>query len=137
MTQDNHLVRHGLIGRRSFIAACALAAGGLTAIPTQASMEASSAAVRTAMAAGPPVMVTPLPLFDDVGQAVARSPGTAPDALAAGLESLLADPAARARIQAHAQAWMQANAWPAIAARTQGALLGLLAAAMPRQRDKP
>ena len=37
MTPDLQLLRQGLIGRRVFIAGCALAAGGLAAIPTQAS----------------------------------------------------------------------------------------------------
>jgi ferric-dicitrate binding protein FerR (iron transport regulator) len=37
MTRDGKLLRHGLIGRRAFIAGCVLVAGGLAAIPTQAS----------------------------------------------------------------------------------------------------
>jgi hypothetical protein len=37
MTPDIQLLRQGLIARRTFIAGCALAAGGLVAIPTQAS----------------------------------------------------------------------------------------------------
>jgi hypothetical protein len=37
MTRDSNLLREALIGRRAFIAGCALVAGGLAAIPTQAS----------------------------------------------------------------------------------------------------
>jgi len=37
MTRDIFPIRQGLIGRRTFIAGCALVAGGLAAIPTRAS----------------------------------------------------------------------------------------------------
>ena len=94
-------------------------------IPTQASRESSSAAVRTALAAGPPVMVTPLPLFDDVGDAVARSPGITPDDLQQALDALLSDPAHREEVQGSAQAWLHAHGWPAVASHMQRMLLGL------------
>ncbi len=96
-------------------------------IPTQSSMEASSAAVRTALAAGPPVIVTPLPLFDDVGGAVMRIGGTRPEDIADGIGALLSGGATRVALQLEAVRWMDAHAWPSIAARVQGIILGLTA----------
>ena len=95
-------------------------------IPTQTSNEASSAAVRTALAAGPPVVVTPLPIFADVGEAVLRCAGISPAALAGAIGSLLDDPLQQAALQARRMAWVEAHAWPVVAARMQGMLLGLV-----------
>ena len=102
-----------------------LSACDVVVIPTQASKESSSAAVRTALAAGAPVLVTPLPLFDDVGDAVLRSSGTGPEALSAGIEAILSDPLASARVQAAAQAWATDHAWTAVSERFYGMLRGL------------
>ena len=96
-------------------------------IPTQASLESSSAAVRTALAAGRPVVVTPLPLFDDVGDAVVRARGTGPRDLAATLDGLLSDEPGREAARLAAAAWMGANRWAVVGARFQGMLAGLAA----------
>ena len=104
-----------------------LAGCDMVVLPTQASKEASSAAVRMALAAGVPVLATPLPLYDDVGDAVVRSGGVSPQALAGSIEALLADAGARAAVQRAAQAWLRARHWPLIARRFQGMLRGLAA----------
>ncbi len=96
-------------------------------LPYQASKEASSAALRTALGAGVPAMVTPLPLFDEAGEAVQRAPGFDGPALAAGLGELLADAEARAALQRGAAAWRRQRAWPVVARRLQGILVGLAA----------
>jgi FkbM family methyltransferase len=96
-------------------------------LPYQASKEASSAALRSVLGAGVPVLVTPLALFNEAGAAVRRASGSDGAALAEGLAVLLASPTERAELQQAADAWMQQRAWPVIARRTQGMLLGLAA----------
>ncbi len=54
----------------------------------QRTNESASAAVRTGIASGKPVMVTPLPVFDDVREAVFTLPGTRPVDIAQGLIQL-------------------------------------------------
>ncbi len=96
-------------------------------LPYQASLEASSAAVRTALTAGVAVAVTPLPLFEEAEDAVFRLPGMEPDAIAAGLETLLADPVARDAVVRAAQAWTGEREWSGIGRRFAGMLRGLVA----------
>ena len=55
-----------------------LAGCDLLVLPYQRSSEASSAALRSAMAAQVPIAVTPLALFDEAEEAVLRLPGTTP-----------------------------------------------------------
>lgn len=57
--------------------------------PYQKSGESASGAVRFGLGAGRPVAVTPLPIFDDLGEAVFRMPGTSPADLADGLNQVL------------------------------------------------
>ncbi len=100
-------------------------------LPYQASKEASSAALRSVLGAGVPVLVTPLPLFNEAGAAVRRATASDGAALAKGLADLLASPTARAELQQAADAWMRQRAWPVIARRMQGMLLGLAASQAP------
>jgi glycosyltransferase involved in cell wall biosynthesis len=51
--------------------------------------ESASGAVRYGLAAGCPVAVTPLPIFDDLGESVFRLPGTAPEQMAQGIAAVL------------------------------------------------
>jgi len=60
----------------------------LIVFPYQQTGESSSAAVRSGLASGRPVAVTPLAIFDDVAPAVLRLPGTSPAALAEGIAAL-------------------------------------------------
>ena len=99
----------------------------VVALPTQSSMEASSAAVRQAMASGAPVLVTPLAIFDDAGDAVIRSAGVTPGQLAAALDGLLADPDARTLVQRNAASWLQAHGWNTVARRFHGMIRGIAA----------
>jgi glycosyltransferase involved in cell wall biosynthesis len=57
--------------------------------PYQRTGESASAAVRYGIAAGRPVAVTPLPIFDDLGSAVFRMPGTAAAEIAQGIADAL------------------------------------------------
>lgn len=53
--------------------------------PYQKTSESASASTRYGLAAGCPVLVTPLAIFDDLGGAVFRTAGTAQEELAAGM----------------------------------------------------
>ena len=96
-------------------------------LPYQASRESSSAALRTALCAGVPVAVTPLALFDEAADAVARLPGFDAAALAQGLGALLADAPRRMAVQVAALRWLAERDCATVAARLQGLLLGLTA----------
>ena len=61
----------------------------LIVYPYQSSGESSSASVRFGLATGRPVLVTPLPIFDDVEQLVDYMPGINSDELAEGIISWL------------------------------------------------
>ena len=97
----------------------------LIVLPYQTSGEASSAAVRSALAAAVPVAVTPLALFDDAGSAVARLSGLDPASMAEGIAALLYQTDVRSALSDRGNAWMEANAWPKIAERMSGMLQGL------------
>jgi glycosyltransferase involved in cell wall biosynthesis len=110
-----------------------LAGCDLIALPYQASLEAASGALRTALAAGVPVLTTNLPLFDEAGAAVLRAPGTDPAALQAGLAEALADAAARGEALEAARAWADRLSWPRIGERMLGMLAGLRASDADRR----
>ena len=102
-----------------------LAACDVVALPYQGSRESSSAAMRTALCAGVPVAVTPLALFDEARDAVARLPGLDAGALADGIMALLADVGRRTDIQVAARNWLAERDCGLVAERMQGMLLGL------------
>ncbi len=104
-----------------------LAGCDLVVLPYQASKEASSAALRSALGAGVAVAVTPLPLFDEAEDAVIRLSGTDPARLAEGIAAVLLDGAARTATATAARAWLADRDWAAIARRWDGMLRGLLA----------
>ncbi len=65
-----------------------LAKADLIVFPYQITGESASGAVRYGLASGSPVAVTPLDIFDDVGQAVHVLPGTTPADIADGIALL-------------------------------------------------
>ncbi len=97
------------------------------ALPYQSSLESASGAVRTALASGAPVAVTPLPLFDEAHEAVVRLDGTDPEAIARGLDGLLANRDRRAAVSEAARRWLQDRSWERIGRRFAGMLRGLAA----------
>ena len=107
--------------------AALLGACDLIVLPYQSTKEASSAALRTALAAGPPVAVTPLPIFDEAEDAVLRLPGTTPAELAAGIDEALRDKQARDAAALGARLWLERRAWSEIGRRWAGMLEGLQA----------
>ena len=97
------------------------------ALPYQPSKEAASSALRTALTARVPVAVTPIALFEEAADAVARLPGHDPASLAAGLAALLADDAARNALNERAGAWLARHDIAAVAGRLHGMMRGLAA----------
>ncbi len=89
----------------------------LIVFPYQYTQESSSAAVRGGLAAGRPVAVTPLSIFDDVADGVHRLPGVDAAAMAAGMSELLADDSALAALRERGVRWCDARRWPRVAVR--------------------
>lgn len=81
--------------------------------PYQQTGESASAAVRYGVTSGAPVAVTPLAIFDDLGDAVFRMPGMTPEQIAQGVASALRDiqdasPTARS-VREAARRWIEAH----------------------------
>ncbi|RZI43622.1 glycosyltransferase [Herbaspirillum sp. HC18] len=93
--------------------------------PYQKTNESSSAAVRMGLAAGRPVAVTPLPIFDDVGDAVHRLPGTEPAQIAEGIRAFLSDPAAMQQQAAKGADWVASRQWPVLSVRLLNLIDGI------------
>lgn len=102
---------------------CALLASAcLVVYPYQHSAESSSAAVRMGLASTSLVAVTPLDIFADVQGAVARLPGTAPNALARGIHALLGNQQQRIALQHKQQQWLATYNWSAVGKTLAGQL---------------
>jgi glycosyltransferase involved in cell wall biosynthesis len=90
----------------------------LIVFPYQKTQESSSAAVRLGLASGAPVACTPLPIFDDLEDAVYRLPATDIESMAHGIRAHLAlDAEALEQQAARQQNWLDAHAWPRVAQR--------------------
>ena len=103
-------------------------------LPYAATTESSSAAARQAISSSVPTLVSDQPVFDDLGNAVARLPSTEPEAIAAEVAALLRNADQRAQLQQAAQRWITAHDWSVIAERIQGMLAGLHQEHRTRQR---
>jgi len=109
---------------------CQLAQTDLIVYPYQQTQESSSAAVRHGLAAGPPVCVTPLPIFEDVARVTHQLPGTSASALADGLAQVLrqarcGEPAFQ-QIQQRAGSWRAQHQFSDLGQRLQGMMSALL-----------
>ncbi|MEQ5801215.1 glycosyltransferase [Halomonas sp. H10-9-1] len=113
-----------------------LQAAQLLVFPYQHTQESSSAAVRWGLASGRPVACTPLGIFDDVAEAVAFLPGTAPAELASGIRELLDDRRRRERLQQDAAAWLAAHDWPRLSQRLHGLMTALAWDGIKQERDE-
>ncbi len=94
-------------------------------MPYEPTLEASSAALRTALASLRPIVVTPLPIFREAEDVVLVLPEPGAEAIRAGVETLLADPARRDRMVEAERAWLAGRDWRVIARRTFGMLDGI------------
>ncbi len=100
----------------------------LIAFPYRESTESSSAAVRAGIAAGRPIIVTPLPLFDNVRDAVNVLPGTDQQAITRGLsEELerLRDADYRRAAQERTRRHARLNDVRVLSARLRGLITGV------------
>lgn len=91
--------------------------------PYQATGESASGAVRYGLASGRPVAVTPISIFDDVGDIVHRLPGTSAAELAQGLQALgkaiAGDEEAVRAVRAQAADWRAEHRYPVLARRLE------------------
>ena len=92
-----------------------LAGARLVVYPYQNTSESSSAAVRYGLASGSPVAVTPLPIFDDVAEAVYHLPGTSPENLAQGIDEILVNEHRKNAVTHRQNQWLDAHGWPTVA----------------------
>lgn len=86
-----------------------IATADLFVNPYQNTGESASGAVRIGLRNKVPTLVTPLPIFDDLGDAVLRAPGTQAEDLAAGIRAALgeaADPAASRTRERRLEDWL-------------------------------
>jgi hypothetical protein len=74
-------------------------------------------------------VVTPIPIFDDVGDAVLRLHGTDLHSIFGGLSWLLRHDQVRADLQLQAARWQQENAWDRVSERLHDMIMGLGAGA--------
>lgn len=107
-----------------------LAQADLIVYPYQQTQESSSAAVRHGLAAGPPVAVTPLAIFEDVSRVTHQLPGTTGEALADGIALLLRQARRRERsfeqIQQQAKSWREQHQFRDIGLRLHGIMTSLV-----------
>jgi glycosyltransferase involved in cell wall biosynthesis len=90
----------------------------------QRTEESASGAVRLGLAAGRPVLVTPLPVFSDLSEIVYPLSGTEPREIAEGILSLLDDEDRKTEVLRRQQDWVRANSWAAQAARLSNIIQG-------------
>ena len=91
----------------------------------QNTQESSSAAVRMGLASGRAVAVTPLSIFDDLGDAVHRLGGITPPEIAQGLTDLMARSGERQALRERAHAWCESRRWPWLSERLLNIIEGL------------
>jgi glycosyltransferase involved in cell wall biosynthesis len=89
----------------------------VVALPYAATGEASSAALRMALASGVPVAVSRAAIFDEARGVVARIASEDAFDLADGLSDLLRDMSRRQNLQTVAKTWTEHRAWPLMATR--------------------
>jgi glycosyltransferase involved in cell wall biosynthesis len=104
-------------------------------MPYAPSHESASGAVRRALSSGVATLVSDLPLFDDLGDAVGRLADTTPEAIASAVAGLLRAPVERDRLREQARQWLAAHDWETIGIRLQGGLVGLYREHRARQME--
>ncbi|NLG79348.1 MAG: glycosyltransferase [Firmicutes bacterium] len=80
----------------------------------------TSAAARTVIAAGRPMIVTDVPFFSDLGPEVYKIPSADPGEIGKALRRLLGDPALRAGLTRRMDEFLKRNDWPSVALKHAG-----------------
>ncbi len=107
----------------------------LLVLPHRDTPEAASGAARVAMASRAPVMVTPVPIFEEFGNEVIHARGLEPTALAASIAAALRDPKLRHETVDKADRWLEAHDWALISERLYGMIRGLVLNRNMRERE--
>lgn len=92
--------------------------------PYQRSEESASGAVRLGLAAGRPVLTTPLSVFSDLSEIVYQLPGTNARDIADGIISFMADEDRKTEILRRQRDWVQRNSWATQADRISNIVCG-------------
>ena len=98
----------------------------LVVFPYQNTAESASGAVRYGLATGRPVACTPLSIFQDVADIVHTLPGTSPQEIALGIESLFHSPGQLESKRERQDLWLAAHSWDILARRLGGMIKGCL-----------
>ncbi len=94
----------------------------LVVMPYEPTQESASGAVRQAIASGAATLVSNLPIFEDLGDAVERLRSTSPAVMATHIQALLQAPRRRSMLQSRGQMWLADHDWSRIAGRLDGML---------------
>ena len=97
----------------------------LLVLPYRNSEESASGAARLAVASGVPTLVSDQPIFDDLGDAVARANPITPGGLPGQIAEFLHAPTRRAQLQARSQSWLAAQDWQIVAEILTSAIAGM------------
>ena len=98
----------------------------LLVLPRRETAESASGAVRVAMASRVPVLVTPVEMFDEMGDAVIRADGLDAPALASGIAAALRNQKLRVQTVDEADRWLEAHDWARMSERLYGMICGLV-----------
>ncbi len=108
----------------------------LIVFPYQGTQESASGAVRLGLAAGSAVAVTPLPIFDDVSDAVLQLPGCSVADIARGIRQFLDEPQLLRDATQRARNYCAERAWPVVSNRLLNIIDGIeIQRAYDRLRD--
>lgn len=115
-----------------------LASIDLLVYPYKNTGESSSAAIRSGLGAGRPILTTPLRIFDEVASFTFRSRDGTPEALAEAIRPLVVDPDRLALHHERQKSWMAEYDWSRIADRLTAILRGTVAdhALAPARRKR-
>lgn len=99
-----------------------LQASDVVVMPYKKTKEASSAAIRFALASHRPVIVTDIPIFSEFDEEVYKISGCSPDKIAEGLIKIYSNDEFRKKIIDLAKKKIEENSWPNIANKFESLL---------------
>ena len=108
-----------------------LAPCDLLVMPYRETPESASGAARVAMASRVPLAVTPLTIFEEMGNGVIVLDGMDSASVAKGVARALRDQELREHTVDQADKWLEAHDWARMSERLCGMILGLLANSDP------
>ena len=97
----------------------------LLVLPRKRDGESASGSARVAMASQVPVLVTPIEIFEEMGQAVIRADGTHMEAIAAGIVGALHNQKMRQQTVDNSDRWLAEHDWGRMSERLYGLICAL------------